>query len=109
MQYVSRRAEEERSLAFKEEMEEEEMKEEALKKEDPLFKEREICQKFQCHKFGHFRHNCPERSNDRKEKKHASATYFEELPKKPKNENPSNKDFFYFSALTGFVADSEDL
>jgi len=45
----------------------------------------------------------------RKEKKHASIVDFEELPRRPKNENPGNKYLFYFTALIGFVTDSEYL
>ena len=47
----------------------------------------------QCHKFGHFRHNCPSILNDRNRngKLHASATNFEEISKRPKDGNSSNK------------------
>lgn len=47
--------------------------------------------KVQCynsHKFGHYRHDCPEISNDRKRKgkQHATTSNIDEFPKKPKIE-----------------------
>jgi len=100
MQHVSRRVEEEKSLAFKEEMKEEEMKEEDLKKEALPLKEREICQKYNAINVINFvtldttvlKDQMIERE---KRKQHVSRTNFEELPKSPKNENLGNKEFFY--------------
>lgn len=66
---------------------------------------------YHSHKFGHYRSDCPERSNYRKRKgkQHAAVADFEELPKKPKNEESGDKYFFYFFAFTVSIADSDDL
>lgn len=67
---------------------------------------------YQCYKFGHFRQDCLERSNDRKRgvNQHATTIDLDEPPKKPKNENLGNKEFFKHSyAVKGIGKTSIDL
>jgi hypothetical protein len=61
-----------------------------------------------CHKFGHYKSECPELAKKRKGKHHASTADVndEEPSKKSKKEN---SDFFYFSALTGSTNDDDDM
>lgn len=48
---------------------------------------------YHCYKFGHYISVCHERSNDRNRKgnQYVTIAVLDELLKKPKNENPSNK------------------
>ena len=53
---------------------------------------------FGCHKYGHYKHQCPELAKKRKEKHHASAANDKVPSKKAKHEETY---FFYYSALMG--------
>jgi hypothetical protein len=57
---------------------------------------------FECHNYGHYKHNCPKLTRKRKERHHPSIANVEESSKKTKHDETY---FFYYSAITGTVED----